>query len=233
SLYKNIFTKTFKDGDVTKENFETIKEFLKNTNVDDVVLVFIAGHGVLDDKFDYYYCTADIDFDNPSARGLSYENIESVFNGIKAVRKLLFMDTCHSGELDKDEVEKTKTVEKGDVAFRAVGDGVRKKEGFGMENSVQLMENLFSNIKKGTGTTVISSAGGAEYAMESDIWKNGLFTFCLLKGLSEKSADNNGDKEISISEIQKYVKEQVSELSKGKQVPTARTENLTLDYRVW
>jgi WD40 repeat protein/uncharacterized caspase-like protein len=234
-LYKNVYSKTLKNADVTKENIAALNDFLKNTGTDDAVIVFVAGHGVLDDKLDYYYCTYDMNFEKPSERGIAYEELENLFNGLKALKKLLFMDTCHSGELDKDEVQKKKTagVEVGGVSFRAVGEGVENKNAFGFENSVHLTENLFSNIKKGTGTTVISSAGGVEYAMESDQWKNGLFTYCLLNGLTNKFADANKNGQIVVTEVQKYVADEVKKLSKGRQKPTARSENLELDYRLW
>ncbi len=81
--------------------------------------------------------------------------------------------------------------------------------------------------------TVISSAGDGEYAMESGEWKNGLFTYCLLKGIETGEADLNKDGEIWLKELQKYVQTQVTELSGGKQQPTSRIENSILDYRVW
>jgi len=208
---------------------------LKNAKPEDAVIIFVAGHGLLDNNFDYFYATHDIDFNNPRARGVSYEMLESLLSLTKAYEKLLIMDNCHSGELDKEEVEegKNEDVNLGDVEFRAVGVSVREKEGFGMENTKELMDEMFADVRKGTGATVISSAGGAEYAMESSEWKNGLFTYCLLEGLTSKKADANRDNEINVSEIRSYVYEQVTLLSNGKQKPTARSENLSVDYRIW
>jgi len=234
-LYNNVFLKDLKDDQVTKGNIVLLKEFLKDAKPNDGVIIFIAGHGVLDANLDYYYATYDIDFDNPGEKGLPYEALEQILSEVKAFRKLLIMDTCHSGELDKEEVEKSNEVEVevGDVGFRAAGQGIREKEGFGVENSIELMESLFSDVRKGTGATVISGAGGAEFAMESDEWNNGLFTYCFLYGLTSGEADLNNDKQIHVSEIRKYVYDRVNKLSSGKQRPTARSENISLDYRVW
>jgi len=69
--------------------------------------------------------------------------------------------------------------------------------------------------------------------MESDQWKNGLFTYCLLSGIKDMSSDVNKDGMILLSEIQDYVYSKVSELSGGKQRPTTRRENLEFDFRVW
>lgn len=230
-LYQNVYEKVLTNEEVRKDNFKALKEFLKDAKVDDQVIVFIAGHGVLDENYDYYYGTYDIDFNDPSAKGLEYSEIEEVLDGIKPVRKLLIMDTCHSGEIEQEEVEeKTDDVVEGDVQFRAVGNGYVEKDEV---SPSKMMKELFSDLRRGTGTTVISSAGGAEFAMESDTWKNGLFTYVLLFGLRNKTADLDHDGKIMLSELQIYVTDRVSQLSHGKQVPTSRIQNISLDYQIW
>lgn len=233
-IYKDIHVKKLLDEEVTVANFNSLADFLAPAGTDDVVIIFIAGHGVLDNEFNYYYGTWNMNFNYPADGGLSYEQIDELLATIKALKKLLIMDTCHSGELDTEEFEAYNSKpEEGDVEFRSAGAGLRQKEGFGVENSIELMESLFSDIRKGSGATVISSAGGAEFAMESDKWKNGLFTYCLLQGLDQKSADINNDGKIIISELRQFVYSRVTELSNGKQRPTARSENLSLDYRIY
>jgi len=189
---------------------------------------------LLDEKFDYYFATHNIDFNKPGINGIAYEEIESLLDGIKAIKKLLFMDTCHSGEVDKDDVvavANTET-EQGNVMFRAVGSAVKEKSA-SLKKTSELMKEMFTDLRRGTGATIISSAGGAEFAMESADWKNGLFTYCILHGLKDKVADANKDGEVWLSELQNYLTEEVRKLSNGKQVPTARSENLVLDYRIW
>ena len=69
--------------------------------------------------------------------------------------------------------------------------------------------------------------------MENKEWKNGLFTFCILTRLKNKEADLNKDGIIMLSEMQSYVQAKITMLSKGKQLPTSRRENLEFDYRLW
>jgi hypothetical protein len=95
------------------------------------------------------------------------------------------------------------------------------------------LQDVFSDTRKGSGATVISSAGGAEYAMESDVWKNGLFTYVLLYGLGHPEELGNFDSQISVSEIRAYVNQKVEDLSDGKQIPTAREENISQDYIIF
>jgi len=231
--YDEVKTKSLFNNDVTVENVKNLETFLSQTTANDVVILFVAGHGVLDANFDYYFATYDMDFNSPKGRGLAYDDLEAVLDGIKAKRKILIMDTCHSGEIDEEEAffsEEDEEQEE-DISFRAVGDAVKIDET--KASPSKMMNLLFNDLRRGTGATVISSAGGAEYAMESDEWKNGLFTYCLLMGLKNGKADLNGDGEIYLIELQTYVTEKVKGLSHGKQIPNSRIQNLELDFRFW
>ena len=79
----------------------------------------------------------------------------------------------------------------------------------------------------------VTTYSGAEFAMESNEWKNGLFTYCLLFGLHNGSADLDKDGKIMLSELQLYTTDRVTQLSKGKQTPTTRIQNIQLDYQIW
>ncbi len=234
SNYANVFTYVYTNEQVTKENILQLKEELKKAKRDDVVIITVAGHGVLDKDLNYYLATYDMDFNNPAEKGLPYEDLESLVDGIAPLKKVLFLDACHSGEVDKEEVEQLamNTTTEGDVKFRAAGAGIQKKN-LGLKTTSELMGELFTDLRRGTGATVISSAGGAEYAMESAEWKNGLFTYCLLHGLKDMAADANNDGQIMLSELQQYLRTEVTKLSKGAQQPTSRIENLSMDFRIW
>lgn len=232
--YGSVYTNTLVNEQVTKENVLALRSFLEQADINDQVMIFIAGHGVLDANLDYYFATYDMDFTNPSDRGIAYDDLEGLLDGIKPLKKTLIIDACHSGEIDKDEVDLiaiTDSKEEGDIQFRAVGNSAQPK--LGIQNTSELTKLLFTDLRKGTGATVISSAGGMEFAMESADWNNGLFTYCLLIGITSGDADLNKDGEIWLSELQKYVQAQVTLLSNGKQQPTSRIENQLVDYRVW
>tara|TARA_B100000508_G_scaffold85763_1_gene66734 strand:- start:46106 stop:49354 length:3249 start_codon:yes stop_codon:yes gene_type:complete len=236
-IYKNIFVKTLTNEEATKQNISQLEGFLEDVTINDVVVIFIAGHGVLDENYNYYFGTYDMDFTNPTEKGLAYESIEELLTQIKAIKKLLIMDTCHSGEVDKDEIKEVTTPdddeEDGDIEFRSVATGYKEENAFGLENSREMVESLFSDIRQGSGATVISSAGGAEFAMESDQWKNGLFTYCMLEGIKTGKADLNHDQQIDVDEMRKYVYQNVKELSNGKQRPTTRIENIQMNYPIY
>lgn len=228
--FSQISTKLIVDEEVTLANVEGLKEFAAQTNENDVFLFFAAGHGVLDAHLDYYFASHDMDFLHPGIAGIPYELFEEIMDQSKSRKKVMFLDACHSGEIDKDEVIENviSNDENGDLIFRSGTRTVANKYDI---NSFDLSKSLFADMRLNNGATVVSSAGGAEFAIEGDEWNNGVFTYCLLKGLREKEADLNKDKVIMLSELQKYIQIEVVKLSQGLQTPTSRAENLNNDFR--
>lgn len=218
------------DAKARREAILALNARLKATQVDDEVVLFFAGHGLLDDKLDWYFATQDIDFANPAKRGVSYDEIEALLDGIPARKKLLLVDACHSGEVDKTEASAPVTAAPG-------ARGVVKQRGFKVRpghttlaGSFRLMQELFASLERGSGTMVLSSASGSELAFESPEWKNGVFTYSLLEALKTKAPDKDKSGTIEVSEARDYVISRVSELTQGKQNPTSRREVPELDF---
>lgn len=233
--FENIYVDTLLNEKATLNNIVASAAKLKQSTVDDQVIVFIAGHGLLNSDLDYYIGTHDIDFVKPEDKGLAYERLEDMLMTIPARNKVLLMDACHSGEVDKEEVmlvaANTEKVDGGQIQFRAVSGKVLPR--VGLQNSFELMKHLFADLRRGSGTSVVSSAGGAEYAMEGRQWKNGIFTYCMVSGLKDKKADIDKDGKVMLSELQKYLQVEVPRLTTGKQTPTSRAENLYNDVEIW
>ena len=203
----------------------------------DQTVLFVSGHGLLDDQLDFYFATHDIDFDDPAARGITYTEIEGLLRSTPSRQRLLLMDACHSGEVDKDAVTTEEPAfEKGDIVvsgYQKKGGRVRKSQAqMGLQNSFNLMKELFAEVGSNSGVQVISAASGDSYALESDEWQNGVFTFSILKGLRDHAADRDGSGTIFVSELRDYVIEEVYRQTDGKQRPTVRSENIEFDFRV-
>ena len=217
--------------EATREKIRGARDFLSASQVDDFVVVFLAGHGLLDSKREYYFGTADVDFAEPAKRGLPYEAIEDMLDGIRSRKKLLLMDTCHAGEQDNDDgvADRMQKDLADDVTERGFRGLTRPRAQVGMSNSFQLLKELFADLRRGTGTVVIASAGGSEYAIESPAWKNGVFTHALLRGLAGE-ADRDRDGRVLVSELRDFVEHEVQQLTAGRQSPAARRENLVVDF---
>jgi WD40 repeat protein len=228
--YNNIHSKMFLDHAATKENIHSLNGFLEDAGENDLVVLFVAGHGVLDDNLDYYFAPHDMEFNDPAVNGVPFEIFDDMLDNTHSRKKIMFLDACHSGEIDKDEVIKNYVAdedESGDLIFRHAGTTIKNIDDI---NSFELSRALFADMRISNGSTVVSSSGGAEYAIEGTQWKNGVFTYCLLKGLKDKMADANNDRKITISELQIYVQSEVNILTGGKQTPTSRVENLSYDF---
>jgi len=230
-IYNETYSLLITDSMVTLPGLKSTHEFLQRPGPNDVVLCFIAGHGVLDKDYDYYLASHDMDFTDPAAKGIPYDFFESLLDNTRSRKKVLFIDACHSGEIDKKEVIETEVIETemGDIKFRSAGVHLANVSEL---NAFDLSKTLFADMRLNNGTTVISSSGGTEFAIESASWSNGAFTYCLLYGLSSGDADLNKDHVIALSELQEYLFFQVNKLTNGKQTPTSRTENLNNDFQI-
>ena len=238
---RGAFVDTLFNQNATRTNILALKQKLMQTRVDDEVILYISGHGLLDENYDFYFAAYDMDFADPAKRGVLYDDLEGLLDGIPARKKLLLMDACHSGEVDKDQVVVNASVadlgnnKRGDIKTYGYKGATIEEEGsgLGLQNSFELMQELFANLSRGSGAVVISAAAGTGYALESAEWNNGVFTFCIINGLKNFAADASGDKTVSVSELKDYVSKEVERLTNGAQKPTSRRESLEFDWGVW
>jgi len=234
----------------TRPEILKAKDWLKQSRINDLVIVFAAGHGMTDEQSNYYFGTHDIDPKHPATNGLPYEEFENLLDGIPALQKVLLLDTCFSGEIEKDQavvVAQAETGGSGTVKVRsfkaARGVSVVADAGEGQASAasgprlssemLKFQQDWFADLRRGTGAAVISSSSGNEYSLEGEQWKNGVFTYALLNGLKNRGADANKDQTITVSELQGYVIDQVRKLTEGGQNPTVRRENLEYDFAVY
>lgn len=233
-IYNKIHHLEFLDSNATFKNIQKIRSFIAQAKPNDVVILFAAGHGVLDENFDYYFAAADMSFSNPEENGVPFDWFDETLLNTASRKKLLILDACHSGEIDKEEVKvKTEEVTTNEnINFRVAGTAIQNKNDEEI-SAFQLSRMLFADTRKSNGATVISSASGTEYAIEGKKWNNGVFTYAFLEGLTSKSADLNRDGIILISEIQTYINTKVYNLTNGQQSPNTRVENLKSDFRLW
>ncbi len=245
-IYPDAIIDTLIDQKATKENILALRQQLLKTHVNDKVILAVTGHGLLSDSLDFYYGTYNVDFKKPELLGLKYEQLEGLLDDIPARQKLLLIDACHSGALDKETLlalkkeEKTKEKKQqsnpGVALYASRGGDVENKEAkLDAGSTFDLMQNQFADLTNSNGTVVISAAGGLEFAFESEKWNNGVFTYCIRKAIEETEADRTGgnlDGMVSVQELLNYVSTKVTELTDGNQRPTSRRENLEYDWRV-
>ncbi|HLP10628.1 MAG TPA: caspase family protein [Flavobacteriales bacterium] len=231
--FGKVVIKELKNAEATKDNILKAAKMFEESKEDDLVILHMSSHGVMDEKMDYYLATPDMVFTNPAERGLPYTELENTMEKALSRNRLMLIDACHSGEVDKEEMEMAQNTSVSDnknvkLVTRAGNYGVAPR--LGLTNSFAYMQVLFDDVSKGMGATVIAAAGGMEYALESSDWNNGVFTYSILSGLKSNAADFNGDGIIRIDELKEYVTYMVVELTAGRQVPNARKENLNNNF---
>ncbi len=230
--YPGIVIDTLFNQSVTVENIQKLKQRLLNTQINDKVIIAYSGHGLLSKQYDYFLSSYNIDFLNPELHGIAYEELENLLDGIPARQKLLLLDACHSGELDKDEMaaienDKTQSGNKGLLLNRGSSEeATGNTKTVGLQNSFELMQSLFVNVAKGTGATVIAAAGGVQFAQEWGELQNGVFTYALLEAMDRFPT-------MTVSQLKQYISKRVEEITKGHQRPNARSEMKETDWNIW
>lgn len=75
---------------------EQLKEELRETRPDDLLVLFLAGHGIAVDG-EYYFVPIDAKRENLKQVGIAWSDIRQL--AAIPCRKLVLMDTCHSGSV--------------------------------------------------------------------------------------------------------------------------------------
>ena len=162
---------------------------------EDIVYVFFAGHGVLDDHDDGYFVAHDSDPQNLHATAIAFQDVDRTLSSrLQANLVVLVADACHAGRLGWSTFVPGKPSRAGDPLAR-IGHGDR------------------SFLK-------LLSTRPSELSYEDQKWGggHGVFTHALLEGLNGQ-ADRDGDHVIRASEAIDYLSRRVPELTDSLQHP--------------
>jgi WD40 repeat protein len=198
-LYREVHTRLLLDEAVTRENINDCRvEFLNRASVRDVLVILVAGHGVLDRRGAFYFVTHDTEPDRPHRRGYSWWDFQQqLLEGVPPQRILMLVDTCHAGGAS------------GEVATRAVR--VRRDAE---------LDLLADRMKEATGCYLFMASTTKEQALEGARWGGGLFTHALLEVLDGKAGLRG---QVTVLRLLDYVDRRVIELSEGTQHPVWKT----------
>ena len=100
--YADVQARVLTDRAVTRvsilEGLEWLEKMAKNPN--DVSVLFLAGHGMTDEKQTYWFYTSDSSDDNVRFNGVSQDEIRKSLQDLQG-KVLWFLDTCHAGTAAK------------------------------------------------------------------------------------------------------------------------------------
>lgn len=237
---EQIETLLLTDREATRASIMRARRFLARAGLDDRVILYFAGHGVLADDGVYYFAPTDMDFAAPARRGIRFDEIEGLLADTRARERLIFMDSCHAGENDEGAggllpMASPLPGGRSDVASQVSARGLRRVGAIpddAPEIDRPLLEDIFVELREGSGAHIIAASGAMEFALESARWNNGVFTAAVLEGLEAMAADLDGDRQIRVDELRRFVADRVAELTRGRQVPTVRGSNPALDFAI-
>lgn len=234
--FSSINTKILTDQNATKQAILESHEFLASSQADDRIILFMAGHGFQDSDYNYWFGTHDIDPEAPQDKGVSYSVLEALFEHVKARERLILLDTCYAGRVDKETLSLAANGKHTNIrGIKVVTSQLARETGPSpRQETIELEEELFAHFQKRTGATVLTASSGVEYvfAEERDSIGNGVFTHALMHGLTHASADANGDGQLGIYEWKNHAFDLVRHLTGNRQRPSLRQLNYAANLNV-
>ena len=173
-------------ADTGMERIEAeLQALVKRARPEDVVVVFLAGHGKAPDG-QYHFIPADFVYDNEQAFGrgrtLSHARIEDMLRQLGAGKRLLILDTCDSGS----------TVQGRDGATD--------------------QKDAVARLIRSSGRYILAAASPMGKALEDGVRGHGVYTSALLEGLAG-AADPRNTGMIEVDALADYVARRVPQLT--------------------
>lgn len=237
--FKQVHVKALTNQEATASNITAALEtFFSKAGPNDQIILFMAGHGVLDASLSYWFAPHDMDFVNPQANGIGYNSIIALLNKAKAVRKLLIMDSCHAGDIFEKDNKTLAESKPSDKDKR--GASLIEQENSHEEKVSEIMAQLFNNVSSGSGITVLTASAGTDVAYESAELSNGAFTTALIEGLESAFKNSWGQinteaqKQLQLDDSFIYqLQKRVITATQSRQIPNVREVNKLSGLKLW
>ncbi|MFY9823693.1 MAG: caspase family protein [Thermoanaerobaculia bacterium] len=197
------------DQRATHEGVRTaLFSFLAGTQPEDMVLIFLAGHGVQDtvNPDNFFFLAHDSEPGNLGGTAIPMWDLGNVMDyTIRAQRILVFADTCHSGAaLDRGGVK----------------DG----------KNLNFFNKYLEVLARKKGRLVLTASQAHESSLETAKLAHGVFTHSVLVGLGGAADDNPPDGVVTVGELVDYVQAKVPEETAGEQHPSYSEQGFDMNF---
>ena len=162
-----------------------VEDFLADRHHDDLLLVYLSCHGLVDTRRRLYFAARDTLKHRLASSGVESHWLLEQLEDCRARRQIVILDCCFSGAF----------------ARGAKGD-----------DDLGLGERL---VGEGRGRVVLTASRGTEYSFEGepvqgeDAPRGSVFTRALIEGVRTGRADTDHDGEISVEDAYAFAFEQV------------------------
>lgn len=187
----------------------TFEDIRRRAKAEDVLIVYLSGHGLTrpgTDQTQFYYLTQGVaseeDLSDPAtlkAYTVSSEELTQWINDIPALKQVLIVDACHSGQIVENLTSGTKRL-----------------------NSSQI--RALDRMQDRTGMFVLSGSASDKVSYEASEYGQGLLTYALLQGMLGVATrkDAQGQDIIDVMGLFQYARDEVPRLAsriRGIQTP--------------
>jgi hypothetical protein len=161
-----------------------VEDFLTGRGTQDLLIVYLSCHGLLDVRRRLYFAATDTRMDRLGATGVESAWLLDQLEHCRARRQVLILDSCFSG------------------AFARSAKG---EPDLGLEDRF---------LGQGRGRVVLTASSATEYSFEGQPTDaatpaGSVFTAALVQGLRTGAADGDGDGHVSVDDAYRYVFDQV------------------------
>ncbi|MGH9971214.1 MAG: caspase family protein [Pyrinomonadaceae bacterium] len=184
----------------TKEKFTKAFEIARQAKPTDILIVYLAGHGITLQRGSDMYCyltkearTSDTAALSDSAvrkqQTITSEELVEWIRQIPALKQVVMLDTCAAGAAQVQ----LKLVDKREAS----GDAIR----------------AIDRAKDRTGSYILMGSAADAVSYEASQYGQGLLTYALLKGM--KGAALRNDEFVDVSKLFQFAREEVEQLAKN------------------
>lgn len=174
----------------------TIDKVERESNPEDIFLIFFAGHGVIiENKLNLLTSEASLE-QSPNFSGITTQEILEKLSKIKASKRILFLDACHSGAAIND-LEIKALVGKRDVEDL---------------NSKSQREKELDRIANKSGLAIITASSSDQVANELPQYEHGLLTYSLLNTMLNEPNSLDKDNQLQLEDWLRETEKMVARL---------------------
>jgi hypothetical protein len=193
------------DDEATKETIENWlgDQLPGRVGKGDTVVIFFSGHGAPEATpgvggVEKYLLPVNADPSRCFSTGIAMKRIAEIFRRLPAERVLFVIDSCFSGA--------------------ATGGGR------GLESNLKgIRVTRVDRSLEATKRIVLTGSQGNQPSQEKDELQHGVFSYYLVKAL-QGAADRDGDKQVTVDEVFRYVSANVSTATDNRQTPVVSPE---------
>lgn len=174
------------DEQATEGNILAAIRELRSSDPNDVVVVYLAGHGELLDNGEWYFLPYDVVYPEKPEQvrklGISSAELNAEIAKIGGRKVLLLIDSCKSG------------------------GALSKFRGFEERKAMR-------QLARATGVHIVAATAQNQFAVELATLNHGLFTYAVLEALAGKADGGRKDGFVSVREMLAYIEDRMPELS--------------------